>query len=212
MIRRALVLLAALAMAGCSSDDGLRPYAVVRRADVWQAVIKDQDRSRLSRLSDAWDQAQRDIGDAGRQADLAALGPVAQVDVPPAPAFPAAGAHECRTIHLGWRQGSPRISPPVQASGWAPCRLAADGILLRFETAPGPQQYLGTLYPDVDRLIFLGSVRLAGETGRLGYGEDGDRDQMGVLQAIGPGQWRIALPWPRWTARLVLIELRAVPA
>ena len=209
-MRRSLALLLLLAVAGCSNGDELRPYAVVRRADVWQAVIKDQDRSRLSRLSDAWDQARADIAEAGRQADLAALGPVGQGDVTAPAILPAAGAHECRTILLGWRQGSPRTSPPVQAGAWAPCTLTADGIVLRFETAPGPQQYLGTLYPDVDRLIFLGTVRLAGEMGRLRYGEDQARDQLGVLQAIGPGAWRIALPWPRWTARLVLIDIRAV--
>lgn len=206
---RALALLALLLLAGCGKEDGLRPYAVVRRADVWQAVISDPDRGRLSRLSDAWEQARTDIAEAGRDADLAALGPVA-VDRPTAtPAFPAAGTYQCRTILLGWRQGTPRTAPPVQASVWAPCSLAADGILLRLETAPGPQQYLGTLYPDVDRLIFLGTLRLAGDMGRLRYGEDGQRDQLGVLQAVGPGHWRIALPWPRWTARLVLIELRA---
>ena len=215
MIRRP-ALLAVLApmllLPGCSNGDELRPYAVVRRADVWQAVIKDQDRDRLARLSDAWDQARADIAQAGKTADFAALGPVVQDEGAAPPVFPTAGAHECRLVLLGWRQGNPRISPPVQASAWAPCNLTADGIVLRFETAPGPQQYLGTLYPDVDRLIFLGTVRLAGEMGRLRYGEDQARDQLGVLQAVGPGAWRIALPWPRWTARLVLIDIRAVPA
>jgi Domain of unknown function (DUF4893) len=218
MMMRALALLALLVLAGCSGkEDELRPYAVVRRADVWQAVISDADRGRLSRLSDAWEQARTDIAEAERVADLVALGPVAidpvVMDSPTAtPTFPAAGTYECRTILLGWRQGTPRTAPPVQASAWAPCTLAADGILLRFESAPGPQQYLGTLYPDVDRLIFLGTLRLAGDMGRLRYGEDRDRDQLGVLQALAPGHWRIALPWPHWTARLVLIELRAVPA
>lgn len=38
MMRRALALLALLVLAGCSGkDEELRPYAVVRRADVWQA-------------------------------------------------------------------------------------------------------------------------------------------------------------------------------
>ena len=210
MMRRALALLALLVLAGCSGkDEELRPYAVVRRADVWQAVIKDQDRGRLARLSEAWDQARTDVAEAGAAADLAALGPVAGEAIVVNPALPSAGDHQCRIIQIGWRQGSPRVSPAVQAGAWAPCRLSADGIVLRIETAPGPQQYMGTLYPDVDRLVFLGTVRLAGEMGRLRYGEDGQRDQLGVLQAIGPGHWRIALPWPRWTARLVLIELRA---
>ena len=212
MMRQVLALLVLLVLAGCSNDDGLRPYAAVRRADVWQAVIKDQDRGRLARLSQAWDQARADITLAGKDDDLAGLGPVAQGDVMAQPVFPAAGPHECRTILLGWRQGSPRVSPPVQAGAWAPCRLTADGILLHLETAPGPQQYLGTLYPDVDRLIFLGSVRLAGEMGQLRYGEDQARDQLGVLQTVAAGHWRIALPWPRWTARLVLIDIRPVSA
>ncbi len=210
MMIRALALLALLVLAGCSGkDDELRPYAAVRRTDVWQAVIKDQDRGRLARLSEAWDQARADLDEAGSAADLATLGPVAGDAITTSPAFPTAGTHQCRTIQLGWRQGSPRVSPAVQASAWAPCRLSTDGIVLRFETVLGPQQYLGTLYPDVDRLVFLGTLRLAGEMGRLRYGEDGQRDQLGVLQAIGPGHWRIALPWPRWTARMVLIELRA---
>lgn len=213
MMRHTAALLPLLALlAGCSAGDELRPYAVVRRADVWQAVIKDDDRGRLARLADAWEQARADIDEAGSGATLAALGPAAQQEVAAPPRFPAAGVHECRSIWLGWRQGTPRISPPVQASAWAPCRLTADGIVLRFETAPGPQQYMGTLYPDVDRLIFLGTVRLAGEMGRLRYGEDQSRDQLGVLQAVGPDRWRIALPWPHWTARLMLIELRTVAA
>ena len=207
-----LALLALLVLAACSSEDGLRPYAVVRRADVWQAVISDRDRGRLARLNGAWEEATADIAAAAAQADRVALGAVAQDRTSADPAFPTAGAHQCRTIWLGWRQGGPRIAPPVQAGSWGPCRLSADGIVLRFETAPGPQQFLGTLYPDVDRLIFLGSVRLAGEAGRLRYGEDRDRDQLGVLQAVGPGQWRIALPWPQWTARLVLIEIRTATA
>ncbi|MEI6485001.1 MAG: DUF4893 domain-containing protein [Sphingomonadales bacterium] len=208
---RLAVLVLPLLLAACSTGDELRPYAFVRRADVWQAVITDADRSRLSRTAAAWRQAGADVSGAGADAALAALGPAGQSETRAPPLFPAAGSFQCRTILLGWRQGEPQITPPVQAGAWAPCKLAADGILFRFETAPGPQQYLGTLYPDVDRLVFLGTVRLAGEMGRLRYGADHARDQVGVLQAIAPSHWRIALPWPQWTARLVLIEIR-VPA
>lgn len=209
---RAFALLAVLLplwLTACSKGDDLRPYAIVRRADVWQAVITDADRGRLSRLSQAWEQAQSDIGEAGAGAALAAIGPAGARDVTAPPMLPGAGTYQCRIVLLGWRQGTPHISPPVQAGEWGACRIAADGILLRFETAPGAQQYAGTLYPDVDRLVFLGSVRLAGEMGRLSYGTDAARDQVGILQATAPGQWRIALPWPQWTARLVLIEIRA---
>lgn len=215
MARSRLFLLLALVLAGCTKSDELRPYAIVRRADVWQAVITDHDRGRLARLSGAWEQARADIASAGKDADLAALGlvvPPAQQRGGGAPAqisLPGPGTYQCRTIHLGWRQGSARTVPPVQAGPWAPCTLNADGILLGLETSPAPQRFFGTLYPDVDRLIFLGSVALDGEMGRLRYGEDGDRDQLGVLEMVAPGHWRIAMPWPRWSARLVLIEMRS---
>jgi len=210
-------LLAALLLTACSTSDDLRPYAIVRRADVWQAVITDADRGRLAQLSGAWEQARADITSAGADAQLAALGPVVPAlsgtgpmgEAPADVALPAPGEYRCRTIRLGWRQGTPRSTPPVQAGDWGPCSLVADGVLLRFETAPDQQRWFGTLYPDIDRLIFLGSVALDGEMGRLRYGEDAARDQLGVLTMVAPGHWRIALPWPRWSARLVLIELRS---
>ncbi len=206
---RPLAALLLLALAGCTKSDELQPYAVVRRADVWQAVIKDSDRSRLARLSDAWEQARADIAAANADADLAALGVVGDPAAASPGPLPVAGRYRCRIIRLGWRQGADRLVPPVQAGEWAPCTMTADGIVLRLETAPAAQQFTGTLYPDVDRLVFLGSVRLGDDMGRLRYGEDRDRDQLGVLTALGDGHWRLALPWPRWSARLILIEIRA---
>lgn len=217
---RLLLAMAMLAgLSGCGKSDDLRPFSAVRRTDVWQAVIRDQDRSRLARLQSAWDMARADITSAGADAALAALGPVVpaaadtaeladQTQAPPPVQLPGAGSYQCRIIRLGWQQSTPHTAPPVQAGAWADCQLLAAGRLLRLETAPGPQRIFGSLYPDVDRLIFLGSVALGGEMGRLRYGEDGARDQLGVLEMVAPGQWRLALPWPRWGARLVLIELR----
>jgi hypothetical protein len=201
-----LLLVAAL-LAACGKDDDLRRYAVVRRADVWQAVITDADRRRLSRLSDAWEQARADVARAGADADLAALGAVAGPALAN-PRLPGAGAYRCRVVHMGWRQGQPQTVPAVQLGDARPCTLTADGLLLRFDALMGDAQQLGALYPDVDRLIYLGSLRLADEPGRHVYGEDRDRDQLGVLEQVAPAQWRIALPWPRWTARLTLIDIQ----
>jgi hypothetical protein len=203
------LLLAATLLGACSKGDDLRRYAVVRRADVWQAVITDADRGRLSRLSDAWQQARADVAAAGSAADLAALGALAGPALAN-PKLPVAGAYRCRVIHLGWRQGQPQTVPAVQVTAQRPCTLAADGLLLRFDAPIAEGRQLGALYPDIDRLIYLGSVRLADEPGRHAYGEDRDRDQLGVLEQVAPARWRIALPWPRWTARLTLIEI--VPA
>lgn len=214
---RAWPLLLGLLLVACTKSDQLRPYAIVQRADVWQAVISDNDRGRLARLSGAWEQARADISSAGADAELIALGPVVPAlagtepmgEPQPPATLPDAGRYQCRTIRLGWRQGTVHIAPPVQAGEWAPCQLIADGNLLRFEASAAQQRYFGTLYPDDGRLVFLGSVALAGEMGRLRYGEDADRDQLGVLTMVAPGHWRIAMPWPRWSARLVVIELRS---
>jgi hypothetical protein len=202
----ALLPMALMLLAACSRDDDLRRYAVVRRADVWQAVITDQDRGRLARLADAWEQARSDVATAGADAALAAQAPLVGPALP-ALKLPEPGLYRCRLVQLGWRQGQPTSVPPVQAGAFAPCTLAADGVLLRLDADLAGQHHSGTLYPDVDRLIYLGSLALTGEPGRRAYGEDRDRDQLGVLEAVGPAQWRIALPWPRWTARLTIIEI-----
>jgi hypothetical protein len=208
MMRALAALLAGgLLLGACSKGDDLRRYAVVRRADVWQAVITDADRRRLSRLSDAWVQARADVAAAGADTQLAALGALAGPALAN-PRLPGAGSYRCRIVHLGWRQGQPQTVPVVQAGAARPCTLTADGLLLRLDAPMGEGQHIGTLYPDVDRLIYLGSVRLGDEPGRHPYGEDRDRDQLGVLEQVAPDQWRIALPWPRWTARLTLIELQ----
>ncbi len=208
MMRAAALLpvLAALVLSACSKDDELRRYAVVRRADLWQAVITDQDRGRLSRLVDAWLQARADVDAVGAGDALAALGPVTG-DAVEQPRLPGPGAYRCRLVNLGWRQGQPTSVPPVQTGTFAPCTLKADGLLLQLDAAFDGQRHVGTLYPDIDRLVYLGSIALPGEPGLHRYGEDRDRDQLGVLEAVGPQQWRIALPWPRWTARLTIIEI-----
>ncbi len=206
----AALLATGLLLAGCGSGDELRRYSIVRRADVWQAVISDADRRRLSRLVEAWDQARADVAAAGADPALAELGPLTGKAVQPLRP-PQPGAYRCRLVQLGWRQGQSTNVPPVQAGPAAACTLAAQGVLLRLDADIGGQHHIGALYPDIDRLIYLGSVALPGEPGRHSYGEDRDRDQLGVLEATGPQQWRIALPWPRWTARLTLIEITPVP-
>jgi hypothetical protein len=205
---RPLLLLALLLLAACAKGDDLRRYAIVRRADVWQAVITDADRGRLARLADAWEQARADVRAAGSEADLAALGPLAGPSLAQ-PQLPGAGTYRCRLVHLGWRQGLPTTVAAVQADAPVPCTLSVRGVLLALDVNLAGQRHAGLLYPDVDRLIYLGSVALAGEPGLHVYGEDRDRDQLGVLEQVAKGRWRIAMPWPRWTARLTLIEISA---
>jgi hypothetical protein len=215
--------LAGLALSACAGGDGLRRYAVVQRADVWQAVIRDADRARLAGLAGAWEAALADVAAGNGAAALAALGAVAQERlapegvVPPRESaaadgaqalVPLAGAYRCRMIAIGWAARTPRTVPVVQAGDWQPCSVRADGVLARFEQAGGRERLRGTFFPDSARAIFLGSVRLADERGWHAYGEDGQRDRLGVAQPLSGGGWRVVMPWPPWTARLAILELR----
>jgi hypothetical protein len=58
-------------------------------------------------------------------------------------------------------------------------------------------------------MVMLGALHLAAEGGRRRYGDDHERDLAGILRPLGPGHWRLELPWPRWQSRLMLVEMKA---
>ncbi|MEY2884557.1 MAG: hypothetical protein RL490_2281, partial [Pseudomonadota bacterium] len=127
----------------------------------------------------------------------------------PAPP-PAPGAYRCRDIRIGRREGMADTLPTLAVAAFQPCTIRLDAGRLWLEQGPGMQRVAGPLYPDGDRLVFLGSMALAGEMAVMRYGADPDRNQAGVLRAIGERHWRLELPWPNWQANLHLIEI--VPA
>jgi len=58
--------------------------------------------------------------------------------------------------------------------------------------------------------VFLGSLALGDEQQPLAYGDDPKRDMAGVLERIGPFQWRLVIPWPQSTSKLDVFELTPV--
>jgi hypothetical protein len=83
----------------------------------------------------------------------------------------------------------------------------------------GSPRTTGQLYPDrdaataadLDRLIYLGAQAWGGdEASAPGYGRDPERDQIGVLDRIGPDRYRLALPWPLQESKLDLLELERI--
>lgn len=182
----------------------------------WQGQIQPEDRTRLAGLWRAWTRSLADITAAGGADALKPLGAVAVPPIEPLPGrsqetstdpLPAPGAYSCRTIRMGSRDdGWPRDGVlPLQIGDWGPCSLDAN---LRLLMQAGPQRLSGQLWPDGDRMIFLGALHLAAETGTRRYGDDPDRDHLGVLRALGAGHWRLELPWPRWQSNLLLVEMR----
>jgi len=177
----------------------------------WQEVIQESDRKRLAGLWRAWTRSLAEIDAAGQAEVVAALGPVlvptaARPGSPPGP-----GDYRCRTVKLGVRRDPraplPANAPVLAAMPAAPCRITLRDDGLWFEQTGGSQRLGGTLFPDGDRMVFLGAMALSGEMGVMAYGADAARDQVGVLRAVGETRWRLELPWPMWQSNLEVIEV-----
>jgi hypothetical protein len=206
-MRRAPALLLALLLAA--------PAAAQPALGTWQARIQPEDRVRLAGLWRAWTSA---LNNAASQAPaLAALGPVATPPLEPLPGTPEAraghplpgpGAYRCRTIRIGHREDgwSRDGTSPLAIGDWGSCRVTAGNLLV---TESGAQRLSGQLWSDDDRMVMLGALHLAAEGGRRRYGDDHERDLAGILRPLGPGHWRLELPWPRWQSRLMLVEMKA---
>lgn len=197
-------------MLGLSACGGAAPgvaSASDLRARSWQEQISEADRTRLAGLWSAWTRGLNQAVAAGDGAALAAAGPMAVADAAKAGALPGPGDYQCRMLKLGVRSDAPAGAPAIAMAEPVLCRISARGDLLRFEQLGGAQRIGGTLYPDDDRLVFLGSKALAGEMRVMAYGADAARDQIGVLRALGQGRWRLELPWPNWQSNLDVIEI-----
>lgn len=177
---------------------------------VWQKDVREADRKRIAGLWNAWTRSLAQVAAEGKTAALKALGPVADAEgalnLPP----PPPGTYLCRDIRIGRREGMADNLPTLGVAPFQPCVIRQDAGRLWLEQGPGMQRVGGQLYPDGDRLVFLGSMALVGEMAVMRYGADPDRNQAGVLRAIGDHHWRLELPWPNWQANLHLIEI--VPA
>lgn len=195
-MRHALILLAAVsATAATATEDW---------SDGWRRIIRADDRTRLARLWPAWSAAKAQV-----PADAwAALGPLVEPLPQVAGGPPPPGAYRCRMVKLGAQK--PGL-PSLFKTALMPCTVEAgeDGTLV-ISGGDGVQQSNGRLFPDGDRMVFLGALTLRGDMAPFAYGRDPDRNEVGALERIGPARWRLALPWPRWQSTLDVIDI--VPA
>jgi hypothetical protein len=198
------------------------PAGAQPAASSWQGRIQRADRQRLAGLWGAWTRALAQIDAAGMRGALEALGTVGVPPVEPLPGrpgapvqlgmLPEAGAFQCRLIRLGLREdGWPRDeAAPLSVGAWGACTLGTEPRreTLQFDMLEGEQRMHGRLWADGDRMIFLGAKALASEAGTRRYGDDPDRDALGVLRPLEAGHWRLELPWPRWQSNLLLVEIK----
>ena len=201
-MRRAALLLGMVAVLGgppvaaAASRDG--------RVD-WRRVATLPDRDRLRRLRAAWEEGIRLAYAKGGGPALRAEGALLDPDSAVADPIPPAGAYRCRVFKLGGVPGF-SVSPTI------PCRVGAAGDAFSFATAGSGQRTTGRIFADGDfRGVFLGTLTLPDEAHALPYGRDAGRDLAGVVKRIGPAQWRISVPYPRFESTLDVIELTPAP-
>ena len=204
-----------LTLAGCTTGGGEaerpRPFVTAEpqtKADVWRGIATDADKSRISRLGLAWQEALREarrVSEREVDAEGALLRPRAAL---PRPA-PTPGSYYCRLIKLGKADAE---APAFEKFKPFFCYVEVEDDLLTIVKQPGSQRPAGRLWEDdrPDRLIFLGSLALGDEQQPLAYSEDPKRDMAGVLERIGPFRWRLVIPWPQSTSKLDVFELRPV--
>jgi len=176
--------------------------------DDWRQVASASDASLLGRLDQAWRMARAEAEDAGFARQVEALGPLVDPNAGQVGRLqPPPGTYRCRTIKLGRRaegQGLAYVDYP-----WFACsvELTPGGDLVLTKTG-GSQRTRGLLYPDTDRrLVYVGTQAWGDETGFPAYGENPERDQVGVLERIGQNRWRVVFPWPKQEAKLELLEI-----
>ena len=197
---RIAALTVMLAFAGCASGRDRAP------ATDWKVLASDDDRERIRSWRSTWTAALKASRAAGNGARIDALGPLLQPDTSLGPPMPQPGDYSCTVYKLGATAMDMRdfsAEPPVT------CRIAPRGALLGIAKLDGAQRPSGWMYPDgPQRMIFLGSMRMADERRPLAYGGDPERNMAGILERVGKDRWRLALPRPRWEAMLTVVEIR----
>lgn len=184
-----------------------RPSPTAADETDWRRVATDADRDRVRRWRDAWTSALP----AARRADAKAVAAEAGLFDPdralPDPA-PPAGRYRCRVFKLGAARpgGLDFVAYPYFA-----CRVGDEGDVRSLFKETGSQRPVGLLLKDSPtRMVFVGTLVLGDEQRALDYGQDADRDMIGLFERVGERRWRLSLPWPRFESQLDVVEL--VPA
>ena len=214
MAKKALIAAAILLLpAGCANllEPPHRPpgtSVTVEEPEAWRAAAEDEDAQAIDDLPRAWADALADTRRAGFLRRVAAEGPLLVPAAGLPRAAPAPGAYLCRMLRLGSRTPGSR---PWTESGQGFCFVGADGDRLSLTIEAGPRRIGGYLWEETDnrRLVFLGAAAPRGMP-LAAYGEDRERNAVGLFERVGPFRYRLTLPW-RGDAKLALVELTPAP-
>ena len=176
--------------------------------DNWRQVASAADADNLARLDDAWRLARDEAEDAGFADELKRLGVLVDPSAGQSGRLqPAPGAYRCRTIKMGSKSGNglafidyPYFRCTVE--------LTPGGDLILTKTT-GSQRTRGLIYPDSALgHVFVGAQAWGyDEAGYPDYNSQPERDQVGVVQRLGPDHWRLVIPTPRTGGKIDLLDL-----
>ncbi|MDR3527247.1 MAG: DUF4893 domain-containing protein [Rhizomicrobium sp.] len=177
----------------------------------WHEDASPRDVERLGHIAEARAKGLNEASH-GNPSDYAAIRSILQAGSVPASEHRLIGSWRCRTLKLGG------MTPSV-VYGWFRCRIWQEGRLLHFEKLSGTQRTSGTLYPDVNGLVYLGASYVtaygpaekkpAYSGGGASAGADATPDdQIGLLSLTYDGRARLELPYPVQESTFDVIELK----
>jgi hypothetical protein len=214
MTTRKLIIAAFLSLtAGCAAlgDAPRRAGAsvTVEEAEPWRNAAADEDAAAIDALPQIWLEA---LGDARRMGffhRVAAEGPLLDPAAGLPRAAPSPGAYLCRILRLGARAAGGR---PLAEGGQGFCFVGVEHDQLSLTVEAGARRIGGYLWEEKEsgRLIFLGATSPRSAP-LSAYGDERDRDAVGLFERIGPFRYRLALPW-RGDSKLAVVELSPAPA
>ena len=209
-----LALAAAGLLAGCETA---RPEQPAPEAAItieqppepaWRGIMHPEDQNRLSDVETAWMRALDEARGGGFTRRLASEGALLEPDSAlPRAALPP-GSYRCRLIRIA---PATRRQRALTTRGPYFCHVGADGPMLSLTQQTGTERPGGYLWEDGDqRMIFIGATARGREEVPPAYGDNAERNVVGILERIGPFRYRLVMPDPGGDATLEVLEL--VPA
>lgn len=186
--------------------------AVGQSATLADAIgIRADDRQRLDGLDSATGAAFRQVLAMGSEGDVAiafdtmrgAALPLERVDTQG-----LAGDWSCQMTKMGGNL--PLVSYPEFK-----CRISVEGDQLQFEKLTGSQKTKGAFYRDGERMVYLGSTFVTGETpmayadfpAEVNSDSTDTLPDVGVLEVLSPNRARLILPMPYKESYLNVLKL-----
>ncbi|MBA3676680.1 MAG: DUF4893 domain-containing protein [Sphingosinicella sp.] len=198
-------LFAALTLVACAKGDGSKVEPSRTASIDWREIATDDDRARVRQWRTAWVQGLSKAEAGGHQSEIAKEGALLQPDAAIDWQTPQPGPYSCRMVKIGARG-----SGTLQYVAYPPfdCRLRAENGMTSFAKLTGSQRPIGLFLPDTSRrMVFLGTLQLGDEKRALQYGQDRERDMVGVVERVDERRWRIAFPYPHFESTVDVLEL-----